>query len=120
MSLDDLIKEAQQNVRPASHGQRESDHRWEVVAGGRACPRDGNESQAIYECAICPVVDYGDPPGPGFHDCFDSLEGCEGCLSFEQIESIKDALAGNPWDPLTYYRTLHSKEHTHGSDAQHG
>jgi hypothetical protein len=101
--LHDLIKEAEQNVRPASHGQRESDHVWEAVGGGRGCPRGGDGSQAIYECAVCPEMDYGDPPGPGFQECFGSLEGCEGCLSFEQIEEIKDALNGTLWNPLEQY-----------------
>lgn len=105
MPLEDLIKEAQQNVRPASHGQHESDHVWET-AGGRACPRHGGGSQPVYECAVCPVVDYSDPPGPGFQACFELLEGCAGCLSYDQIELLRDALAGATWDPMAQYRAL--------------
>jgi hypothetical protein len=99
-----LIQEATHNSRPASHGQRPSDHEWETVGGARPCPRGGDQSQAVYECKICPEVDYGDPPGPGFEDCFGSLDGCDGCLSTDQIWELQDALKGEPWDPLKHYQ----------------
>lgn len=45
-------------------------HRWESI-GGRACPEDlpCTCSQAVYECAHCGTVDYGERGGPGHHDC---------------------------------------------------
>lgn len=50
-------------------------HDWKS-AGGRACPHYDTEkecggSQAVYECARCPEIDYGDPGGPGYRDCFE-------------------------------------------------
>jgi len=106
-SLDDLIKEAQQNVRPASHGQQESDHVWVAIDGGRACPRGGDGSQAIYECRLCGILDYGDPAGPGFHDCFDDPNGCEGCFSIEEEMDFPPVSEWKALDQHRRYTTNH-------------
>jgi hypothetical protein len=111
--LHDLIDEATQNVRPASHGQRESDHVWEYGEGARACPRGGDGSQSVYECKVCPAVDYGQPPGPGFQECFSSMHGCDGCFSASALMDIQDALDGKPWDPLEQYQ-LHCRSRHDG------
>jgi hypothetical protein len=104
MSLDDLIKEATLNVRPASHGQRFSDHEWVPIDGGRACPRGGEGSQTLYECRVCGELDYGDPTGPGFHDCFDDIDGCAGCFTVQELWDTRDNLDGKTWDPLEQYK----------------
>lgn len=49
-------------------------HVWESD-GGRPCPHETDEhdgcggSQAVYRCARCGAYDYGEPGGPGAHDC---------------------------------------------------
>lgn len=49
-------------------------HAWKS-AGGRQCPyarshaNEPNWSQTVYECGSCGDTDYGDPGGPGHHDC---------------------------------------------------
>lgn len=50
-------------------------HDW-VTTGGRTCPRGdpmggGQASQAVYECTRCPAIDYGEPGGPGYRDCYE-------------------------------------------------
>lgn len=51
-------------------------HDWRSI-GGRVCPRAPDDalgsrcSQTVYECARCEEVDYGDPGGPGYRDCFE-------------------------------------------------
>lgn len=100
-TLDDLIKEAMNNVVPASHGQRMSDHVWVQENGGRGCPRGGDGSQAIYVCQLCRMMDYGDLGGPGYHDCFSSPEGCEGCFTLEDQMDFPDVAH---WNPVDQYR----------------
>lgn len=99
--LEQLVREAVQAVLPASHGQRASDHVWDIVEGGRACPRGGNGSQSVYVCSLCGVMDYGEPPGPGFHDCFDAPSGCDGCFS---LDAAMDFPSAGAWVPLDHYR----------------
>lgn len=48
-------------------------HKW-VSIGGRRCPYAGeyaepNCSQTVYQCSACDVTDYGEPGGPGHHEC---------------------------------------------------
>ena len=45
-------------------------HDWRST-GGRACPADLTDScdQAVYQCARCGDVDYGEEGGPGWLDC---------------------------------------------------
>lgn len=48
-------------------------HRWKSF-DGQACPHpddvgDGVCSQAVYVCGRCGAYDYGEPGGPGAHDC---------------------------------------------------
>ncbi len=51
-----------------------SGHDW-ASQGGRSCPHDGtpkgcvNASQTVYQCSRCFTWDYGEPGGPGHHDC---------------------------------------------------
>ncbi len=48
-------------------------HQWTSI-GGRQCPyasdaAEPNCSQTVYFCAACDCEDYGEPGGPGHHDC---------------------------------------------------
>lgn len=47
-------------------------HDW-VTDGGRHCPRaeDCGGSQTVYRCAACGEMDYGEPGGPGYHECME-------------------------------------------------
>ncbi len=67
LSLAELITEA---TMLAGYGHPcHAGHAWET-AGGRSCPRGGeNSSQAVYRCVRCGEWDYGEPGGPGHADC---------------------------------------------------
>ena len=67
-ALQSLIKQASTEL--GSEACSAGNHRWESN-GCRGCPDDLTDTcgQAVYECAVCGAVDYGEPGGPGHADC---------------------------------------------------
>lgn len=72
LALDALIREASTEL--GSEACRNGKHDW-VSEGGRGCPKDydfgllSGCSQTVYVCRTCGTYDYGEPGGPGRHDC---------------------------------------------------
>lgn len=50
-------------------------HLDDAAAGDDACASQDYRSQPVYMCARCGEFDYGEPGGPGWHDCQDCLQG---------------------------------------------
>lgn len=45
------------------------EHKW-VFRGARGCPAGASDcSQSVYQCDYCGEWDYGEPGGPGYHEC---------------------------------------------------
>lgn len=74
-ALQELIFEARTQL--GSEACAAGRHVWQPEDGGRACPKDirGDCSQTVYRCHVCGSHDYGEPGGPGAHDCATQCPG---------------------------------------------
>jgi hypothetical protein len=73
--LESLARLVDKAARFGSTACAAGEHDW-VSQGGRCCPKDLTDlcSQAVYVCRSCEAQDYGDPGGPGHHDCRDQCK----------------------------------------------
>jgi hypothetical protein len=80
MSFSRLIAEATV-LAGGKHECADLGHDW-ISEGGRRCPRatddyEPNCSQTVYVCRSCEKVDYGEPGGPGYLECYGDVNtGC--------------------------------------------
>jgi len=87
LPLQDLIKEATQLVYVPSCSV--NGHEWVDHDCARPCPRSGDNSQQVYVCGLCGEMDYGDPGGPGFRDCFKEGPCFEDCIPPPDVEEVQ-------------------------------